>query len=140
VEAVELQGKDVFPFHLEEEEAANAPISEPDAFLYEPGAAILKAGAFKLVAQQFQLSKLHANTHLYTSTKLLPEFPGRVFQVTDLRPEDIRGQQGHVVARNFPEPAEVLKKKLGLSDGGDWYVVACTGPRTRHVLVCKRIQ
>ncbi|MBQ4017758.1 MAG: class I SAM-dependent methyltransferase, partial [Paludibacteraceae bacterium] len=50
-------------------------------YLYEPSAAILKAGAYKLIAQRFGLQKLDINTHLYASDKLIEEFPGRVWQI-----------------------------------------------------------
>ena len=64
--------------------AGNSIIPEyslPLSFLYEPNAAILKSGAFNEIATQFNLKKLHVNTHLYTSEELVDNFPGRAFQV-----------------------------------------------------------
>ena len=71
-----------FDFHSEEEQPiAVSFASQPEKYLYEPNSAILKSGAFKLVANRFDLYKLHKNTHLYTSSKLSLNFPGRVFEV-----------------------------------------------------------
>ena len=52
-------------------------------YLYEPNAAILKSGAYKLVAQRFGLTKLDVNTHLYVSDTLVPNFPGRVWKIAN---------------------------------------------------------
>ena len=51
-------------------------------YLYEPNAAIMKAGAYNLLCKKFGLKKLHRNTHLYTSETLVNNFPGRQFIVT----------------------------------------------------------
>ncbi|MDR3187911.1 MAG: class I SAM-dependent methyltransferase, partial [Prevotellaceae bacterium] len=69
-------------FTLPEERAAAALYAaQPKRYLYEPNVTLLKAGAFKLPCQRFGVEKLHPDTHLYTSDSLLPEFPGRAFEV-----------------------------------------------------------
>ena len=93
-------------------------------FLYEPNAAILKAGAYKLVAQRFGLQKLDVNTHLYASDQLVEDFPGRVWEIkepTQTLPEG----KANVLCRNYPLTPEQLKKKLHLRDGGTAYVIGC---------------
>lgn len=91
------------------------------SFLYEPNAAILKAGAYKLVAQRFGLHKLDANTHLYASDHLIPNFPGRIWRVTDAK----ANVQANIICRNYPLTPEQLKKKLHLRDGGTAFVIGC---------------
>ena len=99
------------------------------SFLFEPNAAILKAGAYKLVAQRFGLQKLDVNTHLYTSETLIPDFPGRVWRIKEapfqLSPKGARDKQANVLCRNYPLTAEQLKKKLHLRDGGTVYIIGC---------------
>ena len=99
------------------------------SFLFEPNAAILKAGAYKLVAQRFGLQKLDVNTHLYTSETLVPDFPGRVWRIKEapfqLSPKEARDKQANVLVRNYPLTAEQLKKKLHLRDGGTAYIIGC---------------
>ena len=90
-------------------------------FLYEPNAAILKAGAYKLIAQRFGLHKLDVNTHLYASCQLVPHFPGRVWRVTDAN----ANTTANIICRNYPLTPDQLKKKLHLRDGGTAYVIGC---------------
>ena len=109
--------------------AVRRTLSGVGSFLFEPNAAILKAGAYKLVAQRFGLQKLDVNTHLYTSETLVENFPGRVWRIKEapfqLSPKGARDKQANVLVRNYPLTAEQLKKKLHLRDGGTAYVIGC---------------
>ena len=63
-------------FTQEEEQAANLQLAkEPGRYLYEPNAAIMKSGCFRLLCPRFGLLKLHRNSHLYTSVELIKDFP-----------------------------------------------------------------
>ena len=57
--------------------------SEPKKYLYEPNAAIMKAGGFKSVGNIFGLEKLSPSSHLYTSNEINGDFPGRIFEIED---------------------------------------------------------
>ena len=94
---------------------------EKPVFLYEPNAAILKAGAYKLIAQRFGLHKLDVNTHLYASDEWVPNFPGRVWRITDAN----ANTTANIICRNYPLTPDQLKKKLHLRDGGTAYVIGC---------------
>lgn len=128
----------VFTFTREEESVSEAVCQSEgrsvlcqtqSVYLFEPNAAILKAGAYKLVAQRFGLQKLDVNTHLYTSETLVENFPGRVWRIKEapfqLSPKGARDKQANVLVRNYPLTAEQLKKKLHLRDGGTAYVIGC---------------
>ena len=125
ITAIDLDKKDqAFVFTKEEEQ--NCSLLNGDAllnggFLYEPNAAILKAGAYKLIAERFGLSKLDVNTHLYGSEELVPNFPGRVWKIVEK--QDLK--QANVLCRNYPLTPEALKKKLHLRDGGTAFVIGC---------------
>jgi 16S rRNA G966 N2-methylase RsmD len=82
VDAINLSKENInsFPFLLSGERDLQVSFSDPEEFLYEPNASILKAGAFKSISKKFNIKKLHPNTHLYTSHQLLRDFPGRIFQ------------------------------------------------------------
>ena len=127
ITAIDLDKKDqAFVFTREEEhEAVFSDQCSGFSFLYEPNAAILKAGAYKLVAQRFGLQKLDVNTHLYASDRLIENFPGRVWEVK-VKGErlEVKGQ-ANVLTRNYPLTPEQLKKKLHLRDGGTAYVIGC---------------
>lgn len=116
----------------EERESVVNNYSEPLAYLYEPDAALMKAGCFKLVANRYQLSKLHPNTHLYTSNELNQEFLGRTFRICDLVEyktfkKKKEAEKANVLTRNFPLTTAELKKKHRLTDGGDKYLIFTTG-------------
>ena len=126
ITAIDLAKKEqVFVFSKEEEQKAQSAIGhlplEIGNYLYEPNAAILKAGAYKLVAERFRLHKLDINTHLYASDTLVPDFPGRIWKIVEK--QDLK--QANVLVRNYPLTPEQLKKKLHLLDGGTAYVIGC---------------
>lgn len=101
-------------------------------YLYEPNAAILKVGAFKSIGNKYLLHKLHINSHLYVSEKLVDDFPGRIFEIkevfnfnkTELKKLNIN--QANLSARNFPLTVNELRKKLKIKEGGSDYIFATT--------------
>ena len=126
ITAIDLAEQEkAFVFTKEEERDCllmNGDASLNGGFLYEPNAAILKAGAYKLVAERFGLQKLDVNTHLYASETLVDNFPGRVWQITNHQSPITNA---NIVCRNYPLTPEQLKKKYRLKDGGDRYLIGC---------------
>ena len=132
ITAIDLsRPEQAFTFTRKEEKEALCPPLEGElegvCYLFEPNAAILKAGAYKLIAQRFGLRKLDTNTHLYVSDTLVENFPGRVWQINDhmVNAKMVNGQMANVLCRNYPLTAEQLKKKLRLRDGGTAFVIGC---------------
>ena len=111
-------------------------------WIYEPNAAILKAGAYKLVGERFGLHKLDPNTHLYISDRLVEHFPGRVWRINDkmVNAKMVNGQMANVLCRNYPLTPEQLKKKLHLRDGGTAYVIGCRVAGKPVVLLAERVE
>ena len=148
ITAIDLSKKEqVFTFTREEEQATQTKMVNGTwsngTWIYEPNAAILKAGAYKLVAQRFRLQKLDTNTHLYTSETLVPDFPGRVWKVKEPTPTLPKGKemkQANVLVRNYPLTAEQLKKKLHLRDGGTAFVIGCRVAGKPTVFLADRLQ
>ncbi|MDR1610285.1 MAG: SAM-dependent methyltransferase, partial [Candidatus Symbiothrix sp.] len=69
-------------FRYSEEKACSIEYASGIAeYLYEPNVTLLKAGLFKSPAQMYPVQKLHPHSHLYTSQKLVGDFPGRIFKV-----------------------------------------------------------
>jgi hypothetical protein len=118
----------------------------PSKYLYEPNSAIMKSGGFDEVSQQFGLAKLHANTHLYTSDKLI-DFPGRRFNIEQQIPysktalkEHLASQKFNVSVRNFPDTVEQIRKKWKIKDGGSRYSFVTTDMNeNKIVLICTKI-
>ena len=99
--------------------------------LFEPGKALLKAGAFDLPCT-FGLSKLGRHTHLYVGAAIpeaLRPF-GKCFRLLEALPLDKRGMRtigqkylrADVTARNIPLTSDQLRRKLGVADGGPVHV------------------
>ena len=134
-------------FTYGEEQQTQAGFALPQQYLYEPDAAVLKAGAFRVFAQRFGLHKLHQHTHLYTSEQLVTAVPGRSFVIESVCKYDKKAVQAlipagkaNVSTRNFPDNAEAVRKKLGLHDGGDVYVFAFTDVEARKMIaVCRKV-
>ena len=135
-----------FVFTREEEQAAQPQMVNGTwsngTWIYEPNAAILKAGAYKLVGERFGLHKLDPNTHLYISDRLVEHFPGRVWRINDkmVNAKMVNGQMANVLCRNYPLTPEQLKKKLHLRDGGTAYVIGCRVAGKPVVLLAERVE
>ena len=120
--------------------------SLPKNFLYEPNAAIMKSGLFREIALQTQTSKLHKNSHLYTSEKEI-NFPGRKFKILDIeeyKPGSLKKKfkklKANITTRNFPESVVILRKKLKIKDGGKTYLFFTTNINNQKiVLVCEKV-
>ncbi len=142
-------GMQHFTFMPSEESAAQVQYTaRVGKYLYEPGAAMLKGGAFKLAAVRYGLQKLHPNSHLYTADQLAPDFPGRTFRVEsisgfgkrELRQFCAGTAQANLSVRNFPSTVADLRRKLKLRDGGEAYWFATTLNDNQHVLVnCRKV-
>lgn len=138
ITTIDLAQKDqAFVFTREEEQHCGLDIRDGKLanYLYEPNAAILKAGAYKLVAQRFGLHKLDVNTHLYTSLQFIENFPGRVWRITEKQ----NLKQANVLTRNYPLTPEQLKKKLHLRDGGTAFVIGCRVAGKPTLLYAERV-
>lgn len=127
--------KNELRFRPGEEEAAEATYAtELGKYLYEPGKAILKGGAYKLISQRYGCRKLAPSTHLYTSDEIIEGFPGKIFKVEEVVPFNKKSlkevaskhPKADLTARNFPMDTNALKKLSGIKDGGNRHIFAVT--------------
>ena len=111
-------------------------------YLYEPNAAIIKAGAFRLVGERYGIAKLDTNTHLYTSDTLLPDFQGRVWKVIDThlaKPSTLDPKLKYsIISRNYPLSPEQMRKKYKLQDGNDCYLIGARHQGKPTLMLCLR--
>ncbi len=118
--------------------------SAPEGWLFEPGKALLKAGAFSLPCR-FGLTKLSRHTHLYTVQVPVPALTpfGKWFRILETVPFNNhsvkelgrRFPSAEVTARNLPVTSEQLRAKLGCRSGGPVHIFGCTVGRDRYLLV-----
>lgn len=136
--------RQTFIFTQRQEKEAPCPLAdEVGAYLYEPNASLLKAGAYRSPMQTYPVRKLHMSSHLYTSDEYIPDFPGRKFRVEAVggfgKKEQKALLQGldkaNLTIRNFPSSVAELRKRLKLKEGGEVYLFATTLADERKVLV-----
>ena len=137
-----------YAFTQEQERTSDCPLtSEVNAYIYEPNASILKAGAYRSLTQAYPVQKLHPSSHLYVSSHFIEDFPGRKFQV-----EAVSGfgkkelkiflqgmEKANLTIRNFPSSVAELRKRLKLKEGGDDYLFATTlADESKVIIKCKK--
>lgn len=137
-----------FQYTLSEERNATCILaSSVGKYLYEPGAALLKAGPYKLLSERYKVGKLHPNSHLYTSSDSV-DFPGRCFRViavSGFGKKELKSfmkgvEKANLTIRNFPSSVAELRKKLKLKEGGDLYLFATTLSEGEKILIkCEKI-
>ena len=156
VHAVELPGNypstepAAFSFHPSEEKEAAAIISDTigHPYLFEPGKALMKAGAYNLISRRLGLSKLGRSTHYYTfdNESMIPALNGlgKVYSIISCEPLDKRTMKAagkaypkaEVTARNIPMDTDTLRKKLGVTSGDDAHIFGLKSDRSGNLLLC----
>ena len=144
-----VTGEQSFSFFFNAEKSAPLNVvNTVHKYLYEPNASILKAGAFKSVATQFGIKKLHQHSHLYTSSELITDFPGRIFEVIEvdgfskkwLQTASKQIGQANLTTRNFPMTVAEIRKRSKLQEGGSLYLFATTLSDDQKVIVsCEKL-
>ncbi|MCX2451652.1 hypothetical protein OQX61_10290 [Pedobacter sp. PLR] len=131
-------------FKGEEDTEAEIPELDLQQYLYEPDTALLKGGAFNLIASRYGLQKLHSQTQLYTSSKVLEEFPGRRFRINGLiAPADLKKEKdlrGNVIARNYRDKAEQLVKKYKIKPDQQRFLIFTQSKKQGYLVIDAHIE
>ena len=150
VVAIDLHNNNNTSFNTTLQTERTAPLSiasQIGTYLYEPNAAVMKAGIFNSISQQFQIQKLEKNTNLFTSNELREDFPGRIFRIEavhEFHPRKTAKEVSHlesasIAVRNFPLTAEELRKTLKIKDGNACYLFGCTlSGNKKCVIQCRK--
>jgi hypothetical protein len=114
-------------------------------YIYDPNVAIRKAGLFRSLCQDFDLSKPANNSHIYFSDNLLPDFPGRVFELIDHVPANIfmknpPVKRANIAVRNFPLKVAEIRKRTKIQEGGEVYIFGTTDQNEHHYyIICQKV-
>lgn len=141
-----LSASDFQEFIFREEEEKQAGLittSYPEQYLYEPHAALMKSGAFKLTASRHGVKKLHRHSHLYTSADFCTDFPGRSFKIDTtypfsgklLKQLSQKMTKANITIRNFPLTVAELRHRSNIKEGGDIYLFATTLDNEQKVII-----
>ncbi|WP_314203811.1 class I SAM-dependent methyltransferase [Capnocytophaga bilenii] len=125
IRCVNLQSKDpILSFKAKEVQGTQATYGTPGRYLYIPNNALLKSGAFNYIATYYGLKKLEVNTHLYTSDELIDNFAGRILEVAQIHPKQIKKKTHYnIITKNYPLSVAEIKKKYHLEEGGTEYLI-----------------
>lgn len=148
--SVNVDGR--FSFTPGEEAEATALFDSPKAgqMLFEPGKALAKSGAFKLISSRFALTKPAPSTHLYTGARIPEELEplGKSFVIEEILPFGKAGlkklsgmlPQGRaeVSAHNLQITSEEVKKRLRCKSGGDIHVFAASSLEGPLLIIGRR--
>ena len=130
-----------FSFNYLQENEAVVELSAPENYLYEANSAILKAGAFNAVCNEYNVKKIAQHSHLYTSEILVENFPGRSFKIEHVIPYSFKAfrklqiTKANVSCRNFKNNVAQVKQKLKLKDGGETYIFATTDLNEKPIII-----
>lgn len=156
IHAVELQGDypasepAVFCFRPSEERTpATMPIGGRH-YLFEPGKALMKSGAFNLIGTRYGIAKLGKSTHYYIfddqeKIQILKGL-GKVFEIIRYESLDKRTMKAaccdfpkaEVTARNIPMDTDTLRKRLGVTSGDDAHIFGLKSDSEGNLLLCTK--
>lgn len=166
IKAVELHndGNSSFTFRPSEERGCTIAFADKDrieilingsedtAYLFEPGKALMKAGAFNLTGKVFELTKLGKSTHYYITDAVPSERMeelkgmGKLFRIHSCLTLDKRSiknastafPKAEVTARNIPMDTDTLRKKLGVTSSDDAHIFGLKSDSFGNILLCTK--
>lgn len=111
IKTINYSKREIQKFNFNFGDKTEALFGEPQQYLYEPNAAILKSGGFSEVSTQFGIEKLHKHSHLYTSDKLIEDFPGRIFSIESILPFDKKLKKKLSLQKAHKDPISKVSNK-----------------------------
>ena len=125
-------------------------VAEGKYYLFEPGKALMKAGAFNLIGKKFGLAKLGKSTHYYlidaetAENSIIIKGLGKLFRISRCLPLDKRSlktaaaefPKAEVTARNIPMDTDTLRKKLGVTSSDDAHIFGLKSDSFGNILLC----
>lgn len=134
------------PLIAGKDEAATA------AYLFEPGKALMKAGAYNLLSARYGLKKLGRSTHYYIasekeSLESLRKL-GKVFSILRCESLDKRSikdfastyPKAEVTARNLQMDTDTLRKKLGTKSSDKFHIFGLKSDTAGNLLLATERQ
>jgi hypothetical protein len=115
-------------------------------FIFDPNAAIRKAGLFRSICMDFGLKKPSENSHIYFGDTRINNFPGRIFEQTDIVSYNkfMKRQlfeKANIAVRNFPLSVNEIRKKTRIREGGEDFVFGTTDQNKNiFFIVCQKVK
>ena len=159
IKAVEIHNdgsSSEFTFIPSEEQQATGKVTyyahkeNKSLLLFEPGKALMKAGAFNLTAEKFGICKLGRSTHYYITDDpekvTMLKRHGKVFRIIETAQLDKRSlkefgrkyPKSEVTARNIPMDTDTLRKKTGVTSGDDAHIFGLKSDLEGNLLIAAK--
>ena len=146
---------EAFTFCPSQEKEAQAEtcaiIGEDGGYIFEPGKSLMKAGAFNIISNRLNVSKLGTSTHYYIANENshvddLRKY-GKVFRILTAISLDKRNMKSvaaefpyaEVTARNIPMDTDTLRKKLGTKSGDRYHIFGLRSDKEGPVLIVTEV-
>lgn len=146
---------EAFTFYPSQEKETHAEtcaiIGADGGYIFEPGKSLMKAGAFNLISNRLNVSKLGTSTHYYIANENshvddLRKY-GKVFRIITAISLDKRNMKSvaaefpyaEVTARNIPMDTDTLRKKLGTKSGDRYHIFGLRSDKEGPVLIVTEV-
>ncbi|TNE28894.1 MAG: class I SAM-dependent methyltransferase [Bacteroidetes bacterium] len=109
-----------------------------EKYLYDPSAALNKAGLSDHYAYKHGLCRVMNNVPLYTHSELLPAYPGRIFEIIETgKPFKLKNlpKRLSIVTRNYFDKPEMIRKRLKAGESDDDFLFAVSENRKNAVFI-----
>lgn len=109
--------------------------SDSPLYLYEPNASLMKCTPWHWITDQYRdMVKASPNCHLFLSTTLYNDFPGRIHRIerTVGRHDLPKGERLNIVSRNHPLSTEAIAGKFRVRSGGTRFLYGLTVGRSEQ--------
>ena len=77
---------------------------------------------------------------------MVADFPGRIFKIESFVKPDPKVLKAHfedgkanIFTRNYPLSVSDLRKKTGLKEGGEKFLIGCSGINKKFLIVASRL-
>lgn len=144
-----VDGEGSFQFTKGEEDSASPTFiqsaSDIQGYLFEPGKALMKSGAFNLISSRFGLKKLGISAHLYVGSEPSYELTslGKWFRINSVCSLDKKtfAETGkayphcEVTARNLPLSSDEMRKKMRAASGDDAHIFGVGTEKAGRVII-----
>ena len=138
------------PIHGPYPQGSGFSSPEPGMLLLEPGAGLLKTGAFHLPCALWGMAKLDRFTHLYVCDGPVPSDATpffKCFSIVEVLPfgkaemarAGKRWPRAEVTARNIPMTSDELRRRLGVRTGSDIHIFGCTAHGEKLLIVSEKL-
>ncbi|MDO4880192.1 MAG: hypothetical protein Q3983_02835 [Capnocytophaga sp.] len=132
---------DIFSYYLPENEKNIEKYDLNLPYLYEPNVTIMKSGGFSILQKKYNIVKLAKNSHLFTSSELISDFPGRIFVIQKIFnfnkkiQKEMKDMKANISVRNFPMSVEKIRTQLKIKDGGDLFLFFTTNAKNEKIVI-----